>query len=180
MKMTDEIKQFILTWGELASHWGLNRTEACIHALLFISAQPLSMEEIAGHLHIARSHASNSLKELERWNIVKRVSKLGERMKQYTAQKDVWIMFHNIFNEQKRRNIDPFMHLLDETNVALAQKKTPNEEERHASVQIKEMAAFFDTTMAWYGQIEKMPLASVRRYLTLGRRFKKFMDKRLV
>lgn len=175
MELNDDLKKFILRWSELASHWGLNRTEALIHALLFISSTPLTMEEIAQVLGIARSNASNSLKELENWKIIEQSSVMGDRRKLYTAVKDVWVMFRNIFTEQKRRGIEPFIGLLNDTHARLKQNSSPHKEELHAREQIEKMMDFFETSMAWYSQLQTLPTSTIRKYLSFGSKVSKLM-----
>ena len=99
--------RFILQWGELGSSWGINRTVAQIHALLYVSPEPLDAEEIAKILSVARSNVSGSLKELQSWGIVKRVHRLGDRRDRFEALADVWEMARVIAEERKRREIDP-------------------------------------------------------------------------
>lgn len=177
MILTDELHEFVLAWGELASRWGLNRTEACIHALLYISEEPLNMEEIADTLQIARSNASMSLKELQTWQIIKTVGSPQDRTRKYVSEKDPWLLFRNVTNEQKRRNIDPFVQLLQDTSSTLREKQTLNSEETHAHKQMTAMLDFFDIVFRWYGQINAVPLSEVRAYLTLGDKIRKFLKR---
>jgi DNA-binding transcriptional regulator GbsR (MarR family) len=88
--LTRQLQEFVLRWGELASHWGLNRTEAQIHALLFISPDPLTAEEIGETLNVVRSNVSASVRELIGWGIVSRHFVAGDRRARYSAEKDVW------------------------------------------------------------------------------------------
>src|SRR5271155_3696543 len=105
--LTPVQQKFILHWGEMGTRWGINRTVAQIHALLFISPSPLNAEEIAETLAVARSNVSNSLKELQGWGIVKNVHVLGDRRDHYETLKDVWAMFRVILDERKKRETDP-------------------------------------------------------------------------
>lgn len=105
-------EKFILHWGEMGTRWGVNRTVAQIHALLYLSSRPLDAEEIATTLSIARSNVSTSLRELESWGIVKAVHLLGDRREHYEAMKDVWEMARIILDERKRREIDPTVSVL--------------------------------------------------------------------
>jgi len=107
MKISDTTQRFVLQWGELGSSWGINRTVAQIHALLFLSPEPLNAEQIAETLSVARSNVSASLKELQGWGIVKRVHRLGDRRDHFEALGDVWEMARVIAEERKRREIDP-------------------------------------------------------------------------
>lgn len=107
MKINSVTQRFVLQWGELGSSWGINRTVAQIHALLFLSPEPLNAEQIAETLSVARSNVSASLKELQGWGIVKRVHRLGDRRDHFEALSDVWEMARVIAEERKRREIDP-------------------------------------------------------------------------
>lgn len=101
------IERFVVAWGEMGETWGVNRSVAQIHALLYIADRPLSAEEIADRLKLARSNVSNSLKELLAWSLVRRVSVLGERRDFYEAEADVFEMVRRIAANRKAREIDP-------------------------------------------------------------------------
>lgn len=173
MKLSSELETFVLNWAEIASRWGLNRTEALIHALLFISPRPLTAEEIATTLNVARSNVSTSLKELTSWKIIKAVNVLGDRRKHYGAAKDAWEMFRAVVAEQKRRGIDPFIILTRETKARLAQRRPRDEIEQHALSQLELMAEFFETVLGWYNQLGVMATPRIRNYLKLGGKFMK-------
>src|SRR3990172_6706508 len=112
MKLSPVTTQFILHWGEMGTRWGVNRTVAQVHALLYLSPEPLNAETIAETLSVARSNVSSSLRELQSWGIVKPVHLLGDRRENYEAMKDVWEMARVILDERKRREIDPTVALL--------------------------------------------------------------------
>lgn len=99
--------QFIHEWGRMSSSWGINRTMAQIHALLFISGQPLDMEEIMERLQISRGNASMNLRELMDWAIVRRFRHPGDRKDTYVSESDPLQMFLRVAKERKRREIDP-------------------------------------------------------------------------
>src|SRR5438309_6250615 len=110
--LTPVAQKFILHWGEMGTRWGINRTVAQIHALLFLSPKPLPADEIAETLNVARSNVSTSIRELESWGIVRPVHVLGERREHYESMKDVWEMFRIIVEQRKRREVDPTLQLL--------------------------------------------------------------------
>src|SRR3954462_4094986 len=114
MTLTPTIEKFILHWGEMGTRWGINRTVAQVHALLYISPKPLHAEEIAETLGVARSNVSTSLKELQSWGIVRLAHVMGDRRDHFESMKDVWEMFRVIMDERKKRECDPTMHLLKE------------------------------------------------------------------
>src|SRR5215831_20654407 len=112
--LTSIQQKFILHWGEMGTRWGINRTVAQIHALLYISPKPLNAEEIVETLSVARSNVSNSLKELQGWGIVKLVHVMGDKRDHFESMKEVWEMFRVVLDERKRREIDPTVHMLQE------------------------------------------------------------------
>src|SRR5687767_13386038 len=120
-KLSPVQQKFILHWGEMGTRWGINRTVAQIHALLYISPTPLHAEEIANTLKVARSNVSNSLKELQGWGIVKLVHVLGDKRDHFESMKDVWEMFRVVLDERKKREIDPTLAVLREC-IAEAEK----------------------------------------------------------
>ena len=119
MKLSPRAEKFILHWGEMGARWGINRTVAQVHALLYLSPKPLNAEEISETLSVARSNVSNSLRELQNWGLAKNVHVLGDRRDHFETLKDVWAMFQIILRERKRREVDPTLTLLRE---ALAEK----------------------------------------------------------
>src|ERR1700683_514277 len=121
--LTPVQKKFILHWGEMGTRWGINRTVAQIHALLFISPRPLHAEEIVEALNVARSNVSTSLKELQGWGIVKMVHVLGDKRDHFESMKDVWEMFRVVLDERKRREIDPTLAMLRECITEIGTQK---------------------------------------------------------
>ena len=121
MKITDipEAEAFILHWGEMGSNWGVNRSVSQVHALLYLSDRPLHAEEICEALGLARSNVSNGLKELQSYQIVRRVHVEGDRRDHFVAESDVWDMLMKITAERKRREIDPTIQLLGELSESL-------------------------------------------------------------
>src|SRR5258705_9679457 len=111
-KLSPVQQKFILHWEQMGPRWGINRTVAQIHALLFISPKPLYAEEIALTLNVARSNVSTSLKELQGWGIVKLVHVLGDRRDHFQSMKEVWDMFRVVLDERKKREIDPTLSIL--------------------------------------------------------------------
>src|SRR5688572_540586 len=103
MSLTPTQQKFVLHWGEMGTRWGINRTVAQIHALLYLSPKPLHADEMVETLQVARSNVSNSLKELQAWGIVKVVHVLGDRRDHFECMKDVWDMFRIVLDERKRR-----------------------------------------------------------------------------
>lgn len=103
----DVQEQFIMEWGRMSSSWGINRTMAQIHALLFISGQPHSMDDIIERLHISRGNASMNLRDLIEWGIVRRQRHPGDRKDLYLTDTEPWQMVAKVVRERKRRELDP-------------------------------------------------------------------------
>jgi DNA-binding transcriptional regulator GbsR (MarR family) len=117
MELSPTAQKFVLHWGEMGTRWGVNRTVAQIHALLFLSDRALTADEIVDTLGVARSNVSNSLKELQSWKLVRVTHVLGDRRDHFTALQDVWEIFRVIIEERKRREIDPTMTVLRECAI---------------------------------------------------------------
>src|SRR5580698_5350954 len=166
MKTLTVVQQkFVLHWGEMGTRWGINRTVAQIHALLYISPRPLHAEEIVEALGVARSNVSTSLRELQGWGIVKMVHILGDKRDHFESMKDVWEMFRVVLNERKRREIDPAMQMLDEC-IADAEKNKATD--AYTEQRLRDLREFFGTTSAWYSQVCQLPATGIIKFLKLG------------
>ena len=165
-------QKFILHWGQMGTCWGINRTVAQIHALLFISPRPLNAEDIVQALGVARSNVSNSLKELQSWGIVKRVPVLGDSRDHFESLKDVWEMFRVVLDERKKREFDPTERLLRE---CIAEAEKDKETDEYTEQKLRELADFFDTTTAWYGQIRQWPTGALAKFVKLGDKIRKLL-----
>lgn len=107
-------RDFIDLWGQMAEHWGINRTMAQIHALLMIAPGPMTADDIMEELQISRGNVSMNLRDLINWSIVRRTSVAGDRRDFFATEADVWTMFQEIFRERKKRELDPLINRLDE------------------------------------------------------------------
>lgn len=133
MKLADAKQQFVSSWGALGTHWGINRTMAQIHALLLVSADALSADDIMEQLNISRGNANMNIRELINWGLVERVVIPGERKEFFTAEKDIWKVARQIVKERKKRELDPLIKTLDQLNNVEGDKKD------------KDVKAFTDT-----------------------------------
>ncbi len=115
----DALMRFILFWGEMASRWGINRTMAQIHALLYASEDPLDTDEIMQLLQISRGNANMNLRSLINWELVRKVHQSGSRKDFYTAEKDVWKITARVIKEREKREIQPVMQQLQECREIL-------------------------------------------------------------
>lgn len=165
-------QKFILHWGEMGIRWGINRTVAQIHALLFISEKPLNADDILQALGVARSNVSNSLKELQGWGIVRRVHVMGDSRDHFESLKDVWEMFRVVMDERKKREFDPTERLLRE---CIAEAEKDKETDEYTEQKLRELADFFDTTTAWYGQIRQWPTGALTKFVKAGDKIRKLL-----
>ena len=123
MKLTEAKQQFISSWGAFGTHWGINRTMAQIHALLLISPDPLTQDDIMEELNISRGNTNMNIRELINWGLVERVILTGERKEYFTAEKDIWKVVKQIVKERKKRELEPMMQLLDKLEDVEGDKK---------------------------------------------------------
>ncbi len=170
-QLTPVQKKFILHWGEMGAKWGVNRTVAQIHALLFLSTRPLQAEEIAETLSVARSNVSNSLRELQGWGIVKVVHVMGDRRDHFESMADVWEMFRVIIEERKRREIDPTLVLLRQCLTESGKGK----EEKHVRQKISEMLSFMESMAGCYEEIRGLPTSGLVQFIKMSGKVKKLL-----
>src|SRR5262252_4980357 len=147
-------QRFILHWGEMGTRWGINRTVAQVHALLFLSPKPLHAEEIANTLSVARSNVSTSLRELQGWGIVHIVHLLGDRRDHFESVKEVWELFRIVAEERKRREIDPTLRVLQD---CVAELKAPGGGQAYTRERLEEMLDFLTTTSGLFEELVHMP-----------------------
>jgi DNA-binding transcriptional regulator GbsR (MarR family) len=171
-KLSPVEERFILHWGEMGVRWGINRTVAQMHALLFISPKPLTAEDICDALGVARSNVSNSLRELQNWKIVKVVHIMGDRRDHFESMKDVWELFRVVLDERKRREIDPTLAVLKECIEAAAKDKGTS---GHTAQRLRDLHGFFETTTGWYEQIRHWPTPVLTSFMKLGDRARKLI-----
>jgi DNA-binding transcriptional regulator GbsR (MarR family) len=151
----------------MGARWGISRMVAQIHALLYFSPKPLAADEIVAALGVARSHVSNSLRELQSWGVVKGVHVLGDRREHFQSIKDVWQLFEILLDERKRREMDPMLKMLRETQ---AQLNDGTQADPHTRERLREMLEFFELTDAWFGEVRRLPLASRVKLVKWGAR----------
>lgn len=124
MGLTRVAREFILHWGEMSSRWGLNRTVAQVHALLYLSVDPLTAEDIAEALSVARSNVSTSLRELQNWKLVRATHHMGDRREFFLSQ-DVWQLFLTVVEQRVVREIDPTIAALGGLPRRRVRKSSP-------------------------------------------------------
>ena len=165
-------QKFILHWGEMGIRWGVSRTVAQVHALLFLAPRPLQADEIVEALGVARSNVSTSLKELQGWGIVKRVHVLGDKRDHFESMKDVWEMFRIVMDERKKREFDPTMRMLQECIEEAHSDKATDE---YSEQRLRDLHQFFVTTTTWYAHMSRWPTATVLKFMKASDRLLRTM-----
>jgi DNA-binding transcriptional regulator GbsR (MarR family) len=162
--LTPISQKFILHWGEMGERWGINRTVAQIHALLYISPTPLNAEQICQTLSVARSTVSAGLRELQSWGLISIVHHLGDRTDYFEALSDVWEMFRVIVSRRKQRELDPTLEML---RGAVSDLENSAEDARSKEKLVK-MLDFFETASTLYEQGQKVPTKTIMRAAKMG------------
>lgn len=165
-KLPDAVEQFVLRWGDMGTQWGVNRSVAQIQALLFLSERPLTAEDIAEKLGMARSNVSNSLKELLTWKLIHRVPVLGDRRDHFEAETDLWQMATKVAQGRKAREIDPMVSAI---HAAMASIDDPRISPKVRS-RLVAMDEFVGTVDRWYQQMLDVPPAQIMTLIRMGSR----------
>ena len=165
MNLTPAAQKFVLHWGEMGQAWGINRTMAQVHALLFVSPGPLDAEEISKLLDVSRSNVSTSLRELITWGVVRRVHIIGDRRDRFEALKDVMETFRVIMAERKRREMDPTIALLENLCARPRPVIIPKQ---YTLEQLNKMLEFIRMVTIWYGHIDNLSTPSLLRLFKGG------------
>jgi len=174
-KLADPIERFVVHWGEMGTVWGVNRSVAQIHALLYVSDSPRTAEDIAETLSLARSNVSNSLKELLGWNLIQRVQILGDRRDYYEAEADMFEMVRRIATGRKQREIDPTIALLRE---CVSNAKGDKRVSTGARKRLAEMLGFMETVEKGFDEIIRLPAPTLMRLISMGGAIAKFVAPR--
>jgi len=166
------VRQFVLHWGEMGGQWGVNRSVAQIHALLYLSERPLNADEIGEKLGIARSNISNSLKELMSWKLVRRVPVMGDRREHFEAEVDLWQMLTRIAQGRKEREIDPAVMAL---RSCRAEAESDPRISPVARGRIEAMHDFVTTMDSWHQEMIAIPPARLMMLIKMGRKVLNFL-----
>jgi DNA-binding transcriptional regulator GbsR (MarR family) len=164
MELTPISRAFVLHWGEMGTSWGVNRTISQIHALLFFHGRPLHAEEIADTLDVARSNVSNSLKELQNWNLIRVTHVLGDRRDYFETSLDVWELFRTVVRERKEREFDPTVHMLRD----LIQKPEFARESADAQDRVRETLRLMESLGSWANEMLRLTPSTLDKVLQLG------------
>jgi DNA-binding transcriptional regulator GbsR (MarR family) len=164
-------RRFVTHWGEMGSRWGVNRSVAQIHALLFLAGRPMHADEIAEILVVARSNVSTSLRELGNLKLVRVVHQLGDRRDHFETSKDVWELFRTIVRERKAREFDPTVALLRELSADPAFAS----EDAGARRRVQETLALMQSLSAWGEEMLRLEPATLMKVMKLGSRIQKLL-----
>ena len=166
-------RRFVLHWGEMGWRWGVNRTVAQLHALLFLTGRPMHAEEIAELLQVARSNVSNSLRELESWKLVRVVHLVGDRRDHFETAQDPWELLRTIVRERKSREFDPTVAVLREcvADPAFGQL------ESGAQKRVRETLTLMETLAKWADEMLSLDSATLSRLARLGAKVQSLLRK---
>jgi DNA-binding transcriptional regulator GbsR (MarR family) len=166
MLLTPSMERFILHWGEMGTRWGVNRSVAQVHALLYLSPSPLNAEEIAETLVLARSNVSTSLKELQSFGLIKVTHVVvGDRRDYFEAVKDVQEMFNLVVEGRRKREVDPTLSLLRDLCI---EADNDTETDPEVKKRIADMLDFLEIMTRWYDQLRKLPNKTLMQLVKLG------------
>jgi DNA-binding transcriptional regulator GbsR (MarR family) len=165
MRLTPVMERYVLHWGEMGARWGVNRSVAQIHALLYLAPKPLTAEEIADTLTMARSNVSTSLHELQSWGLVTLTHLMGDRRDHFEARGDLWELLLVIVDERKRREIDPTLTMLRQCVLEADDDKETDPE---IKARIARMLDFLETLVGWYAQMRRLPKATLVALMKMG------------
>jgi DNA-binding transcriptional regulator GbsR (MarR family) len=173
MQLSPTLTRFVLHWGEMGTRWGVNRTVAQVHALLFVAARPMHAEELTDTLQVARSNISTSLRELQSWQLVRLVHVAGDRRDHFETTGDPWELMRTIVRERQRREIAPTIQVLNELLADPAISRDPAE----AKLRMSQTLELLQTLTTWSDEMLKLDTGTLKQVLKLGARIKKFFSR---
>ncbi len=168
--MSSITERFVLHWGEMGARWGVNRTVSQIHALLFINGVPLTAEDIAETLGVARSNVSNSIRELQNWNLVRITHILGDRRDFFETSLDPWTLMRVIVRERKLREFDPTVSMLASTMEDPEFAREPTDRQQR----VRETHALMSSLSVWADDMLRLEPSVLTKLLKLGSKVQKF------
>ncbi len=166
MQLSPAVERYVLHWGEMGTRWGTNRTVAQVHALLYLSPEPLRADQIVDALSVARSNVSTSIRELQGFGLVKMTHVLGDRRDYFESLHDVWELFRVILEQRKKRELNPTLSML-----RTATGEVEQEADTHPLIKerMRNMLTFVETANEWYEQIQDVPTSTVTKLMKLGK-----------
>jgi DNA-binding transcriptional regulator GbsR (MarR family) len=171
MQLSETSQKFILHWGEMGTRWGVNRTVAQIHALLYLTGKPLPAEEIADTLNVARSNVSNSIRELQAWNLTKLVHVMGDRRDHFESSTDIWELSRTVVRERQERELMPTItmlrELLNHPEIMLDGLDRAN--------RMRDMLTMLETMTVWSHEMLRLDTETLTKVLKLGAKIQKLI-----
>ena len=166
MPLSPAVERYVLHWGEMGTRWGTNRTVAQVHALLYLSPEPLRADQIVDALSVARSNVSTSIRELQGFGLVRMTHVLGDRRDYFESLHDVWELFRVILEQRKKRELNPTLSML-----RTATEEVEREADTHPVIKerMRNMLNFVETTNEWYEQIQDVPTSTLTKLMKLGK-----------
>ena len=171
IQLSEQGNQFILHWGEMGSRWGINRTVSQIHAFLYYIGKPANAEQIAETLQVARSNVSNSLKELQNWNLIHVTHMMGDRRDYFETSLDVWALFRTVITERKTREFDPTVRFLEN----FLDESKFNNDEQDAKQRVEEMLELMQALSSWGDEMLKLKPETLTRIMKYGAKIQKLL-----
>lgn len=169
--ISEQANQFILHWGEMGTRWGINRTVSQIHAFLYYVGKPANAEQIAETLQVARSNVSNSLKELQNWNLVNVTHMMGDRRDYFETSLDVWALFRTVITERKTREFDPTVKFL----TSFLQDNQFNNDEIEAKQRVESMLELMQTVSVWGDEMINLKPETMIKIMQYGAKIQKLI-----
>ena len=170
--MSPMIQACVMHFGEMGSRWGINRTVGQMYALLVLSAEPLTADQIAESLGFSRSNVSMGLKELQSWELVKLQHIPGDRKEYYSAPAEIWDIAKTLMEQRRKREIDPTLSTLRD----LLMTKPAGAEEKYAQQRMREMHDMIEMLTKWTMEIQRLDATRLQKLLKLGNNLGKVLD----
>ena len=167
-------QRFVLHWGEMGSRWGVNRTVAQIHAVLYFHGQPFDAEELSELLGVARSNVSTSLRELQGWNLVRVVHRLEDRRDHFETARDPWELMRIVVRERRAREFEPTIAALRE---CVADREFAREPPA-TQARVRDTLQLMESLSRWSDDMLSLAPATLTRLLRLGARIQALLDRR--
>jgi DNA-binding transcriptional regulator GbsR (MarR family) len=172
MQLTPMLESFVMHFGEMGSRWGFNRTVGQIVALLVVSEEPITANDIADALRISRGNVSMGLKELQAWRLVQLQHKPGERKEYFQANGSIWDMANRVFEERRKREMDPTLSLLRDILL----DKPANQQELHAQQKLQEVHDLLEGITKWSSELQRLSPEKLNALMKLGSGVGKVLD----
>jgi DNA-binding transcriptional regulator GbsR (MarR family) len=172
MNLPPLIQSFVLHFGEMGSHWGINRTVGQIYALLFVAEQPLHADDIVEQLGVSRSNVSMGLKELQAWRLVRLSHIPGDRREYFSAPEDVWLIFKTLAEERQRREVEPTLSMLRDALL----ESPGSVRERHAQQRMADMYTLMERMTEWFADVRKLPPETLVALMGMGATVVKLLE----